>query len=247
MAETGSSAIRATEVTRESKLMAVSNKLQLPERYEPYLAEFLSLTPRELATFLRTIREEEPDLAGSKLAATITDRLSIARKRVDQVIRLLAGLQAARENLGLSVEDFVAELRAAIEASGKPDLLPKDWPSFQAAITEALSAESALAISSKALDVMLDHERFFCSARVLTDLRPVFKSGAEQEPPAFVTIHTLKIVYHESDDKHREFFVALDRNDVKRLTDLLGRALKKEESLKALTADKGIKILEVES
>jgi hypothetical protein len=221
-------------------------KLKLPERYVPSLVDFLRLTPEQLALFLKTIREEEPDLEVSKLAEAIAERLTISRSRVDKLISLLTSLQRVRENLGLSVEDFVGELRAAIEATAKDDIQPPDWPTFQKAIAEALSPETALAISSKAVDVMLDHARYYCSARVLTDLRPVFKSGTEKEPPTFVTIHTLKIVYHEGDE-HLEFFVALDRADVKRLSNVLERALRKEESLKALTAEKGIKILEVNS
>ncbi len=220
------------------------SKLRVPDQFAPALAEFLRLSPQELAGFLKTILEEQPNLALSKLAETIASRLSIDKGRIEEIIRLLTSLQMAQEGLGLTVADLVAELRAAMEASGKNELSHTNWAEFEASISEALSEETALAVSSKALDVMQDHSKIYCYGRVLTDLRPIFKADLSQEPSAFVTVHTLKVAYHEAGE-HKEFFVALDRSDVTQLADLLARALKKEDALKALTQDKGLRILEV--
>jgi hypothetical protein len=219
-------------------------KLRIPEQQAPSLAEFLRLSPADLATLLQSLREEQPSLALSELTEAIATRLSTDRKRIDEIVSLLAGLELAKEGRGVSVKDFVTELRAAMEASGREDLQPADWTTFQEAIEEALSDESALAVSTKALGVMRDHAKVFCDGRVLTDLRPVFRSKVDQEPHAFIAVHTLRLTYHEN-GTHREFFVALDRNDVKQLASLLERAIKKEESLKALTTEKGLRILEV--
>jgi len=223
-------------------------KLRIPEHQAPSLAEFLRLSQADLDALLQSIREEEPGLALSRLIETIASRLSIDRQRTNEIIGLLASLERVKEGRGLQVKEFFAELRAAMEASGKDDLKPADWSAFQEAIEAALSDESAFAISTKALGVMADHAKVFCDGRVLTDLRPVFRSSADQEPLAFITLHTLKIAYHEhSNGKHREFFVAMDRNDIHKLISVLERALKKEASLKALTSEKGLRVFEVET
>ncbi len=216
--------------------------LRIPDKYASSLAEFLRLSPQELAKFLDILRDEEPSLAVSRLTDTISARLSIERSRVNETIRLLQSLQAAREGLGTSVEEFVSELRAAMEASGKEELQPADWAAFQKAITDALS-ENALSVSSKAWEVIREHSHVYCSARVLTDLRPIFKNEVEQAPSAFVAVHTLKLVYHQ-DGKHHDFYVALDRSDIEQLATVLQRALSKEQSLRALTSAKGVKILD---
>jgi hypothetical protein len=221
-------------------------KLRIPEQQAPSLAEFLRLSPSDLAALLQSIRDEQPSLALSELTDAIAARLSLDRKRVDDIVVLLTSLEMVKEGRGLPVREFVAELRAAMEASGRDDLQPADWGTFQKAIEEALSDEGALAISTKALGVMSEHARTYCEGRVLTDLRPVFRSNVDQEPIAFIPVHTLKIAYHENAGKHREFFVAMDRSDVKKLAALLERALKKEESLKTLAAEKGLKVLEVD-
>jgi alkylation response protein AidB-like acyl-CoA dehydrogenase len=223
-----------------------SPKLRIPSGWVPRLTSFVQLKPEELAAFLEAIRGEEPNLALKELTRSVAARLSMDRNRIDDIVRILAQFQAVREGMGLSISDFIAALRAAIEASEKQELHPKDWPSFEAALTEILSGESAVAISSKALQVLGQQHRLFCSAQVLSDLRPIFKSDVDQDPVAFVIFHSLKIVYHEADE-HKELFVALDRSDLRLLSDLLDRALKKETSLRRLASEKHILVLEEKS
>jgi hypothetical protein len=218
-------------------------KLKIPERYASSIAELVRLSPEDLAAFLRAAREKSPSLALIELTNSIADQLSIDRKLMGEIVRTLSDLQTVREGFGFSVEDFVAELRSAIEASGKEDLLPRDWASFENVISEALSGDNAIAIASKAQSVAREYQNIFCSGRILTDLRAIFKSDIDQAPAAFVVVHTLKIVYHE-DDAHKEFFVSLDNGDLGKFTVQIERALKKETSLREHMAAKGILVLE---
>jgi hypothetical protein len=218
-------------------------KLRIPDAYASSLAEFLRLSPEELAAFLGALRDEKPTLRESDLARSIEGRLSLGGTKVREIVRLLASLYVAQDQTEEEVGDFVVALRSAAESSGKDDLQPADWTAYQNAIIEALSSDTALAVAAKAADVMNDHAKVYCHARILTDLRPIFESNVEQAPAALVIIHTLKIVYHE-EGEHKEFFVALDSNDVLQLADLLDRAFKKEDSLKALCAAKEITFLE---
>lgn len=221
-------------------------KLTIPDPYTASLAEFLRLAPQELAAFLGALREEKPTLEASALARSLEARLSLGGTKVQDIVRLLASLYIARDPIEEEVGEFVAALRTAAESSGKEELQTADWESYQSAIIEALSSDTALAVAAKAAGVMSDHARVFCHARILTDLRPIFESDVEQAPAALVTIHTLKIVYHE-EGVHREFFVAMDGRDAGQLSALLDRAFKKENSLKALSAAKGITFLEAGS
>lgn len=218
-------------------------KLGIPDRYASSLAEFLRLSPEELAAFLGALRDEQPTLRESDLARSIEERLSLGGTKVREIVRLLASLYVAQDQTDEEIGDFVAALRSAAESSGKDDLQPTDWTAYQAAIIEALSSDTALAVAAKAAGVMNDHARAYCHARILTDLRPVFGSNVEQSPAAMVVIHTLKIVYHE-EGEHKDFFVAMDSDDVVQLVGVLDRAFKKEDSLKALCAEKEITLLE---
>jgi hypothetical protein len=218
-------------------------KLKIPERYVSPLAEFLRLTPGDLRAFMAALREQRPTLGEASLAHSLEARLSMGGTKVQELVRLLASLYVVQEQRGEDVGDFVAELRAAAERSGKPDLQIGDWTAYQEALIEALSADTALAVAAKASGVMNDHARVYCHSRILTDLRPIFESNIEHSPAAVVAVHTLKIVYHEGGE-HKEFFVAMDRLDAMELSAHLERAFKKEDALKTLSEGNGFLFLE---
>jgi hypothetical protein len=131
-----------------------------------------------------------------------------------------------------------------MEESGDPDLQHGDWPAFEAVLTEAFSMDSALSLSAKALDVMTDHQRVFMSARVLTDLRPIFRFDVSEAPAAMVPVHTLKCTYR-SEGVPRDFYVAMDSIDLANLVETLQRALAKDKSLRSLAEGTNLSVLEI--
>jgi hypothetical protein len=92
---------------------------------------------------------------------------------------------------------------------------------------------------------MVEHENTWQSARILTDLRPVFGPTPTDPPVAVVLIHNLRIAYRKG-GRLQEFFVAMDSNDLKALQGAVERAVKKESSLQSLTKRTGIRCLVVE-
>ena len=221
-------------------------KLKVPDKYQPYLAEFANLSPEVMAALVEGLRDARPSLELDEFAESIANRLSIDSARARRFVELLSSLHAVREGMGGGVEDFLAELRAAVEATGSAEMQPADWEAFQRTIADALAADTALSVSAKALDVMTDHQRVFLYARVLTDLRPIFRLDVAAAPAAMVAVHHLKIVCRE-DGVPREFFVTLDRADLATLVESLQRALEKEKSLRALAENKSLTLLEVKT
>src|SRR5262245_22179994 len=94
-------------------------KLQVPPHDEPLLAKFIQMSPEEVASLLQTLREEQPSLDIEQLADAIADQLTLDRAKTSEAIRFLANLSIARQTLGMPIDKFVTELRAAIEAADK--------------------------------------------------------------------------------------------------------------------------------
>jgi hypothetical protein len=85
-------------------------------------------------------------------------------------------------------------------------------------------------ITAKALQILLDNPNTYCTARTLSEVRPVFND--ELEPQAAVILHHLKLVYHKGPDRQREeLFVALDRDALEQLHRVLSRAIAKNNKL----------------
>lgn len=218
-------------------------KIRVPERYSPSLEEFVHLPPAKVAELLASLREEQPSLEVEELVQSISRRLTLDAGKVRELLLLLSSLVTTRESYGVGVDEFVEALHAAMETAG---IVPPDWTVFEGAMGEALSSDSAVSLSFKAIDLLNDHQRVYWYARILTDLRPVFRAEVANQPAAMAVVHTLKLGYREDDSAH-DFFIAMDSIDVKGLINVLERAVKKEESLRALAEQKGFAILEIKS
>jgi hypothetical protein len=99
----------------------------------------------------------------------------------------------------------------------------------------ALEQPNPLRLIAKARDVTTDHDRAFLSARIFTDLRPIFDKNATVISASSV-VHTLAIHHHQNEN-HKDFYVALDDNDVETMIEVLQRAKQKSLLLRQL-ADK---------
>lgn len=92
-----------------------------------------------------------------------------------------------------------------------------------------------LSLGHKASCLMVEHEKVFSSARIMSDVRPVFdeKNFDANKFPAVLINHNLKVEYWESGDL-KEFYIALDSEDLRTLSDVVTRAERKSGIIRRL-------------
>jgi hypothetical protein len=219
--------------------------LRVPKEYYSGLAQILSLSDV-------TVREIASVLEGTPLSLTPRKTLENALAQIDAISAkdassisgALASLYLAHANADKPISDFVNDVVKSVERGRSEELklTNENLDDFKQRLTILLDV-NPLAVSSKAVSVWADNERAFSRARVLTDVRAAFGTNPTDAPSAAVIVHTLNIHYFQ-DERHREFYVALDAKDVQDLIDVLGRAKSKAESLKALIPATGMTYLE---
>lgn len=90
----------------------------------------------------------------------------------------------------------------------------------------------SLGLLSKAYRLSREHANPFCTADIVTDLRPVF-DDVEAPPVAAAIVHSLRIAYHKGPGLDvEEFFVGLDRGHLEDLLQAIQRALTKDARLR---------------
>ena len=207
--------------------------LTIPERYRSGIKVLRSFSEEDvarLATALQTARVKKD------LVSVVTTQFPSLRS--SEIVEALFSLYQVKARDDISVETFVNDLADAMEDSGRPDLeLGNERESFLKKMQVLLSV-SGITILAKAQALQRDHEHIFHDAKILTDLRPVFRSS-EEEPQDMIVEYTLKIVYHDG-PIHKELYMALDAKDIADLRSTLDRAERKALSLKALLQSKGI-------
>ena len=212
----------------------MATRIPIPERAPlMWLAQLPPSTYEELASALKASKVARHP---GRLAAQLQPRLKGFEP--DKVYALLGVLTSRAPLLGLDASDASGE----ISDSEDLHLEAPDRKVLRERLASLFSIDS-IRITAKAADVAYDQPRNLQSARILTDLRPVFSEPVGPSIKAAAIVHTLKLTFSEGYDQE-DLFVALDSDDVKALRDLLDRAEAKARSLTVALKPTGIEILD---
>lgn len=222
--------------------------LTIPKRFEPAFAKFINLRLDAISALVEAARQAIPApsirIYASRIGAA--QNMSLSKDDLYNIFLMLGSLSHVRADGNWpSLDEFVRDLidAAKQDATLRP---PEGWDNLANNLRSLLDTNGSLAISAKASELRTEHQRVICvdNCRVLTDLRPVFLENVKQSPKAIILQHILKLAYHDDSSREpKEFFVALDGEDLRRLKSLIERAITKENSLRSSARIEGAAIL----
>jgi len=105
-------------------------------------------------------------------------------------------------------------------------------------------SDTTIRLQSKAWGLVLERPCVLGSARILTDIRPVFTSKNPTSVEAFTVIHTLVLEVEEGSDS-KTVHIALDPKDLSSMRESIGRAEQKEKVLNELASRAGVASLKI--
>lgn len=220
--------------------------MNIPKEQLSVLGKIIQFDQKNLDLLLEVFRESKPALFIDGLAEAASEKLKIGENEAQEIVRVLGSIYAARISLShrVNFESFLKNICDALKAEKNvpPDA---DWQKFIKFVTDLLNQKGAIEYSSKALDVLLQNERNFITARIVTDFRPVFKENPADEPAGAVVVHQLKITYRE-DGEQKNIFFALDSSDIQTLKRVAERAVNKEASTLALASKLNLAVVRPE-
>ena len=209
--------------------------LRIPDDYQAGLACILKLADASVSQLAEAIRQAPPTAKLPEIISVVAPEVpDLSGEQLSDILATLFSLYIVRGQADVSLKRFVDDLIEAMRATGRDDLMvpPEQSSAIKERLARLLDIEP-LNTFSKAVGLRGDHQRTFCDARILTDLRPVFGQDPSAPPVGAVIVHNLKLEYHESGD-HKEFFLALDSDDIETLIEALERARIKSKSLQSL-------------
>ena len=218
--------------------------VKIPEEDLPVLRDLAGMDEADFASLVTAIERSQPTLKPSNLVDQITkdQNVKIRRQQLFPLLRTILGIY---ELNGGQVKDVAETISESAAAQKKVEFAANLISTLQARLTKLLSFDSSLGVTSKALDVMRENERTFCNARIISDVRPIF-ANTTKKAAAAVVVHNLQIGYHEPGSKaHKEFYVALDMQDIQKLKEVIARAEEKTEALQAIVNAANVRYLDV--
>ena len=204
--------------------------LRVPEEHRAGLARLLNLSSEDTNKVVSTL-ESVP--ITNALRQTLVERLStlgaILQGNVDEAAEALTGLYIVLAHSNEPPSEMANEIAGSLKEIGVELKFPDE---VQQRLTQLLSFDS-LVVSAKAEGFMYEYDNVFSTARVHTDIRPIFGLDPQEPPRAGVITHTLNIHYFHGGE-HKEINIALDEIDIGIIIEALDRADNKGESLKSV-------------
>jgi len=211
--------------------------LTIPDKYVAGFSKIIDLTPEESRLVANALGEAKSVSVRDLTSLVVENVPSLAAKDAREIVQTLLSLYSVRASAfpaEITVAQFVEALIAAAKQSERP------LPPISAGAAESLATllnVKTLSMISKARGIHTDHENTFCSARILTDMRPVFDVDVAEEPAGFVIAHMLKLGYHHG-GAHKTIHIAMDKMDIDTMILVLERARAKADTLAKVIATK---------
>ncbi|HEX9699669.1 MAG TPA: hypothetical protein VGD06_09440 [Acidobacteriota bacterium] len=218
-------------------------RITIPQSQKAALQVLLGYGSEKLQALRSALASLEPELWPGSSIPRLATALDASSAEAEEVLYLLLGLSTFREQAAVDSGELAESLATAMK--DEPAEFRGDIDEVSRFLEEALRGGDALEVTAKALTVLQDNERYFMQARILTDLRPVFRADA-QTPAAHVIVHNLKLSYRSGFNlEQRDFFIALDHKGLDTLTVVLERAKSKDAALEKLSEKLDIPVLKV--
>jgi hypothetical protein len=227
--------------------------LSVPEQQRECIQKFLELPDDGIARFLQALETAGTQFNVFDLSDQIAERSELPLRLTAGIIQVLQSLYLTRD-AAKPIEPIDKFLDGAVfnalrdAGTFSSDNNDARWQTLRGFLLAALSLERTLGTAVKAGVVQTQHERIFCDARIMTDIRPIFHFDVSEKPESALLIHMLRITQRNSRDSGGratdDLYFALDTNDIKVLESIVDRALEKEKTLRSSMASAGITVLD---
>lgn len=210
------------------------------------LRELLKLSDEQLSRLSEALSSAPPEFNYYDLATKVVAADNISFSLTQGIIQVLVSLYRTADTKGMPLERFLDEdafpsfMGAGIFSKEKNE---QEWVKLRSFLLSTLAQERSIGTAAKAGPVQTDHDRIFCGAKILTDLRPLYHFDVSQVPSAATVVHMLKITYRDQFERKFDSFFALDSNDLEAMRQLIERAQKKEETLRNVMSTTGVTVL----
>ncbi len=215
-------------------------QIWIPVPYREPLTALAQMPENVAARLIDALAALEAYSPVSRIQDATADALRESAGPVErQMVLPLLGLRAQYRQTSLEEIAVRVSESAALEldAAARANLRSR---------AEAILATPVYTTTSVATDLQTQNPRNYQSARIVTDLRPVFRDDLDAQPSGAVIVETLQVQTWTRDGGSEVIFVAMDETDLRQLKSTVERALRKTETLKVFLKEKDLAYFELE-
>lgn len=218
--------------------------MRIPERYLPGFKRIATLDQEAMQSLLNAMSQVKLSLSRKDLSENISSLVKgIADTEIDEIMAAVTAMLELQEVTGATDEKLAQDLSEALKTNFH-DLSSEQANQIESRLSEILSLQDGIGIVSKARHLYQDYEHLYVSGKIITDIRPVFKTDLDSNSSmeGILIVYSLKIQYVEEGANGKEFFVALDETDLQELSEQIERAKKERRAIKQFFDNQDINI-----
>jgi len=206
--------------------------LRLREHVIGGLQSLLRVSPH-IEAISKACSSTRPGVTLSSLSERIGRELGVPEEDVFDSVVALWNLRQWQEGRDETEEEFIGTLTEAIEKQLAESWTNADldkWKTVSKTVTNvlaSLSPDHPISVSYKAQSLAYTHQNILMSARVITDVRPVFNEARDKILET-VILHRLSVQYSSGHHEPSLIEFALDSQDLRMLREECERAEQKE-------------------
>lgn len=207
--------------------------LRLPDEQLRDLAVVAATDQKTIQRLIEDLRKiPDPPFDPKNLLPVIGE--SVGKENAPIFLRILMSLYSLRRQRNLQPSEVLAGVDYAINQRGSDrndwtELRKQVWRELGELRLELLTLDS-LVFVVKAIDLAFEHTNLLQSAKIITDIRPIFDHGDNNIMGAVIS-HTLRIRY-DSASGDNSISIAMDEADVRSLLEACTRAIAKAATAK---------------
>lgn len=158
---------------------------------------------------------------------SICKNVKITSSDANDIFTLLMNLTISKLNVGDTEEDFLTNVKNSIKenAPHKYDLTM----AMEVVEEILLNIDVNFTVTAQAISYYNNNNKVYYRSKIFHELRPIVIDGIYE---GALCIHKLKISYRE-DDVEKEFYVALDGEDLIKLKESIQKSEKEFEAIKS--------------
>jgi hypothetical protein len=208
---------------------------KIPQQYQFGITLIIKIDEPLFNRLLSAITEVHPFVDIDSLVLEISPKIEeVSINDLQEILKAIHSIYSVRIQGNLKNTEIITGLINAVSSDDTfSQLSAEELAHFKQRLTKILAIDGSISISSQALILLQEYDSIFLNSRIITDVRPVFKAETKEEIAGALVVHTLKIAYQDASGS-KEFYVALDSSDVKKLQEQLSQSLIEAKVIQAM-------------
>ena len=204
-------------------------KYKIPEQFQPGFPLISELSLEQIS-ILNSVINKTSSTHSDTIVKELVGSLTLKRNQIRQLISTIFSLVNLLVDGRISIDDLAVDMAESYQSVDESFSEKKE--NFIKNFKKIFEDDRRLKIIIKTDHLLSSYEKIFVGSRILSDIRIVFKDNLNEKDQSAVVVHQLSLQY-EQDGSLKNFFFALDGNDLRKLKIDIDRTIEKEEHIRS--------------